>query len=325
MKARHLVLLLAGILAVSLAAPAAAQTEAPRTAWGAPDLQGIWDFRTITPMERPEELGDRVFLTEEEAANLEQATVDRNAQLLVAEARRTEAGGNVGAYNNFWMDRGTRTVSNRRTSLIVDPPNGRIPPVTADGQARKDAVAVRRGRPAFGPEDRSIGERCLLGFNAGPPMEPRAYNNHTQLFQTPDHVVILNEMVNDSRIVPLDGRDHLPEDVAQWRGDSRARWEDDTLVVETRNFHTDTAFSERQGSSPDMVLTERFTRVDDETLLYAATMDDPSTWTQPWTFEVTMFRTDEPVYEYACHEGNIGMDGILAGARADDARAAEQQ
>ena len=156
-------------------------------------------------------------------------------------------------------------------------------------------------------------------------MEPRAYNNHTQLFQTPDHVVILNEMVNDSRIVPLDGRDHLPEDVAQWRGDSRARWEDDTLVVETRNFHTDTAFSERQGSSPDMVLTERFTRVDDETLLYAATMDDPSTWTQPWTFEVTMFRTDEPVYEYACHEGNIGMDGILAGARADDARAAEQQ
>ena len=325
MKARHLVLLLAGILAVSLAAPAAAQNEMPRTAWGAPDLQGIWDFRTITPMERPEELGDRAFLTEEEAANLEQATVDRNAQLLVAEARRTEAGGNVGAYNNFWMDRGTRTVSNRRTSLIVDPPNGRIPPVTADGQARKDAVAVRRGRPAFGPEDRSIGERCLLGFNAGPPMEPRAYNNHTQLFQTPDHVVILNEMVNDSRIVPLDGRDHLPEDVAQWRGDSRARWEDDTLVVETRNFHTDTAFSERQGSSPDMVLTERFTRVDDETLLYAATMDDPSTWTQPWTFEVTMFRTDEPVYEYACHEGNIGMDGILAGARADDARAAEQQ
>ena len=325
MKARHLVLLLAGILAVSLAAPAAAQNEAPRTAWGAPDLQGIWDFRTITPMERPEQFGDRAFLTEEEAANMEQATVDRNAQLLEAEAQRTEAGGNVGAYNNFWMDRGTRTVSNRRTSLIVDPPNGRIPPVTADGQARKDAVAVRRGRPAFGPEDRSIGERCLLGFNAGPPMEPRAYNNHTQLFQTPDHVVILNEMVNDSRIVPLDGRDRLPNDVAQWRGDSRARWEGDTLVVETRNFHTDTAFSERQGSSPDMVLTERFTRVDDETLLYAATMDDSSTWTQPWTFEVTMFRTDEPVYEYACHEGNIGMDGILAGARADDARAAQQQ
>ncbi len=326
MKPRHLPLLLAVVTIASLAAaPALAQGEAPRTPWGAPDLQGIWDFRTITPMERPEDLGDRAFLTEEEAANLEQATVDRNAQLLVAEARRTEAGGNVGAYNNFWMDRGTRTVSNRRTSLIVDPPNGRIPPVTADGQARKDAVAVRRGRPAFGPEDRSIGERCLLGFNAGPPMEPRAYNNHAQLFQTPDHVVILNEMVNDSRIIPLDGRDHLPEDVTQWRGDSRARWEDDTLVVETRNFHTDTAFSERQGSSPGMVLTERFTRVDDETLFYAATMDDASTWTQPWTFEVTMFRTDEPVYEYACHEGNIGMDGILAGARADDARAAQQQ
>ena len=326
MKARHLVLLFASATVVSLAAaPAVAQNEPLRTPWGAPDLQGIWDFRTITPMERPEALGDQEFLTAEEAANLEQATVDRNEELLQAAARRTEAGGNVGAYNNFWMDRGTRTVSNRRTSLIVDPPNGRIPPVTADGQARKDAVAVRRGRPAYGPEDRSIGERCLLGFNAGPPMEPRAYNNHTQLFQTPDHVVILNEMVNDSRIVPLDGRDHLPEHVKQWRGDSRARWEGDTLLVETRNFHTDTAFSERQGSSPDMVLTERFTRIDDETLLYAATMDDASTWTQPWTFEVTMFRTDEPVYEYACHEGNIGMDGILAGARADDTRAAQQQ
>ena len=325
MKARHLVLLLAVVTIVSLApAPAVAQNEAPRTAWGAPDLQGIWDFRTITPMERPEELGEQAFLTEEEAANLEQATVDRNAQLLQAEAQRTEAGGNVGAYNNFWMDRGTRTVSNRRTSLIVDPPNGRIPPVTAAGQARKDALAERRGRPAYGPEDRSMGERCILGFNAGPPMEPRAYNNHAQLFQTPDHVVILNEMVNDARIVPIDGRGHLPNDVTQWRGDSRGRWEGDTLVVETRNFHTDTAFSERQGSSPDMLLTERFTRVDDGTLLYEATMDDASTWTQPWTFEVTMFRTEEPVYEYACHEGNIGMDGILTGARADDARSAQQ-
>ena len=325
MKARHLVLLLAVVTIVSLApAPAVAQNEAPRTAWGAPDLQGIWDFRTITPMERPEELGEQAFLTEEEAANLEQATVDRNAQLLQAEAQRTEAGGNVGAYNNFWMDRGTRTVSNRRTSLIVDPPNGRIPPVTAAGQARKDALAERRGRPAYGPEDRSMGERCILGFNAGPPMEPRAYNNHAQLFQTPGHVVILNEMVNDARIVPIDGRGHLPNDVTQWRGDSRGRWEGDTLVVETRNFHTDTAFSERQGSSPDMLLTERFTRVDDGTLLYEATMDDASTWTQPWTFEVTMFRTEEPVYEYACHEGNIGMDGILTGARADDARSAQQ-
>ena len=325
MRARHLVPLFAVVVVVSLTAgPAAAQSEAPRTAWGAPDLQGIWDFRTITPMERPEELGERAFLTEEEAANLEQATVDRNERLLLQAAQRTEAGGNVGAYNNFWMDRGTRTVSNRRTSLIVDPPHGRIPPVTAAGQARKDALAERRGRPAYGPEDRSMGERCILGFNAGPPMEPRAYNNHAQLFQTPNHVVILNEMVNDARIVPLDGRDNLPGHVTQWRGDSRGRWEGDTLVVETRNFHTDTAFSERQGSSPDMLLTERFTRVDDGTLLYEATMDDASTWTQPWTFEVTMFRTEEPVFEYACHEGNIGMDGILAGARADDARAAQQ-
>ena len=298
---------------------AGAQGEAPRTPWGYPDLQGVWDYGTITPMERPEEVGDREFLTEEEAANLEQATVDRNARLLQEPRRPTEAGGNVGAYNNFWMDRGTRTVSNRRTSLIVDPPNGRIPPATPTGQSRKSAVDERRERPAYGPWDRSVGERCILGFNAGPPMEPSAYNNQAQLFQTPDHVVILNEMVHDARIIPLDGRDHLPDHVTQWRGDSRARWDGDTLVVETRNFHTLTAFSERQGSSPDMVLTERFTRVDEDTLLYAATMDDASTWPQPWSYQITMFRTREPVYEYACHEGNYGLQNILAGARAEEA------
>ncbi len=300
-----------------LVGPALGQST--KTAWGDPDLQGIWDFRTITPMERSEELADQEFLTAEEAANREREVVERNEQLDQRAAQRTEAGGRVGAYNNFWMDRGTRTVGSRRTSLIVDPGNGRIPPLTAAGQARKDATAALRARPAIGPEDRSMGERCLLGFNAGPPMEPRAYNNHAQLFQTPTHLVILNEMVNDARIVPLDGRAHLPGDTRQWRGDSRGRWEGDTLVVETRNFHTRTAFSERQGSSPEMRLVERFTRLDAETLLYEATMNDPSTWTRPWTFEVTMFRSDEPVYEYACHEGNYGMDGILVGARADDA------
>ena len=305
------------VMVTMLASPALGQSTT--TAWGDPNLQGIWDFRTITPMERPEELADQEFLTAEEAANLEQEVLDRNDELDARAAQRTEAGGRVGAYNNFWMDRGTRTDGGRRTSLIVDPPNGRIPALTADGQGRKDATAALRGRLAIGPEDRSMGERCLLGFNAGPPMEPRAYNNHTQFFQTPNHLVILNEMVNDARVVPLDGRGHLPDGVRQWRGDSRGRWEADTLVVETRNFHTRTAFSERQGSSPDMHLVERFTRVDADTLLYAATMTDPSTWTEPWTFEVSMVRSDEPVYEYACHEGNYGMDGILAGARSDEA------
>ena len=305
------------VMVTMLASPALGKSTT--TAWGDPNLQGIWDFRTITPMERPEELADQEFLTAEEAANLEQEVLDRNDELEARAAQRTEAGGRVGAYNNFWMDRGTRTDGGRRTSLIVDPPNGRVPALTVDGQGRKDATAALRGRLAIGPEDRSMGERCLLGFNAGPPMEPRAYNNHTQFFQTPNHLVILNEMVNDARVVPLDGRGHLPDDVRQWRGDSRGRWEGDTLVVETRNFHIRTAFSERQGSSPDMHLVERFTRVDADTLLYAATMTDPSTWTEPWTFEISMVRSDEPVYEYACHEGNYGMDGILAGARSDEA------
>jgi len=220
------------------------------------------------------------------------------------------------------MDRGTRVVDTRRTSLIVDPPNGRIPPLTPEGQQRKDATAAARQRPARGPEDRSMGERCLLGFNGGPPMEPRAYNNHAQLFQTPGHVVILNEMVNDARVIPLDGRPHVDDRIRQWRGDSRGRWEGDTLVVETTNFYLQTAFSERQGSTPALHLVERFTRRSADILVYEATMTDPATWASPWTFEVPMARSDEPVYEYACHEGNYGMDGIMAGARADEAAAA---
>ena len=203
----HRTLVAAGglaVLVVSGAPAASAQSaaEAPRTPWGAPDLQGVWDFRTITPLERPEELGDQAFLTPEEAAEQEREVVERNARLWNEAARRTEAGGNVGAYNNFWMDRGTRTVGTRRTSLIVDPPNGRIPPLSEAGQARADARAeYRRDHPADSWEDRSVGERCVLGFNSGPPMEPRAYNNHMQLFQTADHVVILNEMVHDARII----------------------------------------------------------------------------------------------------------------------------
>ena len=328
-NARTLAAALSVIAVTSMAPPASAgqagEPSAPRTPWGTPDLQGTWDFRTITPMERPEEYAAREFLTAEESAALERGAVDRNTRLNLPSEIRTEllpAGGNVGAYNNFWMDRGTRVVGSRRTSLVVVPSNGRIPSLTAAGQARKDAAAAARRRPARGPEDRSMGERCLLGFNGGPPMEPRAYNNHVQLFQTPDHVVILNEMVNDSRVIPLDGRPHLPADVSQWRGDSRARWVGDTLVVETTNFHSRTAFSERQGSTRSMHLVERFTRLSTETLVYAATMTDPETWTAPWTFEVSMVASPEPVYEYACHEGNYGMEGILAGARADEREAA---
>ena len=315
-------------LVLSAPAPALAQNEAsesPRTPWGAPDLQGVWDFRTITPLQRPEELGDQAFLTEEEAANQEQEVVERNARLWNQAAQRTEAGGNVGAYNNFWMDRGTRTVGSRRTSLIVDPPNGRIPPLSAEGQARADARAeYRAAHPADSWEDRSVGERCVLGFNSGPPMEPRAYNNHMQLFQTADHVVILNEMVHDARIIPLDGGS-LHEGVTQWMGDSRGRWEGDTLVVDTTNFYNKNSFTERYGATTAMTLVERFTRVDAETLLYEFTVEDPATWTVPWTVEVPMLYSDDQVWEYACHEGNYGMDGILAGHRAEERDAAQDQ
>ncbi len=312
-------------LVSSAPAPAPAQTEELRTPWGAPDLQGVWDFRTITPLQRPEELGDQAFLTEEEAANQERDVVERNARLWNQEAQRTEAGGNVGAYNNFWMDRGTRTVGSRRTSLIVDPPNGRIPPLSAEGQARADARAdYRAAHPADSWEDRSVGERCVLGFNSGPPMEPRAYNNHMQLFQTADYVVILNEMVHDARIIPLDGGS-LHEGVTQWMGDSRGRWEGDTLVVDTTNFYNKNSFTERYGATTAMTLVERFTRVDAETLLYEFTVEDPATWTAPWTVEVPMLYSDDQVWEYACHEGNYGMDGILAGHRAEERDAAQDR
>ena len=216
---------------------ASAQTDPPRTTWGQPDLQGVWDFRSITPMQRPNDRADQEFLTAEEAAELDQAAVERDVRSWNREARRTEAGGNVGAYNNFWMDRGLKSVGTRRTSLIVYPPNGRMPSMTPSGQERAQARRdYAREHPADSWSDFSSGVRCILGFNAGPPFTPSAYNNNMQLFQTPDTVVVMTEMVNTSRVIPLNGQPHLDPDVLQWSGDSRGYWEGDTLVVETRNF-----------------------------------------------------------------------------------------
>jgi len=311
------------VVIVSLSAvPAVAQSDAPRTAWGQPDLQGVWDFRSITPLQRPERLENQEFLTEEEAAELEQAAVARDAAAWDREARRTEAGGNVGAYNNFWMDRGQKAVGTRRTSLIVDPPNGRMPEQTTAAQQRAGVRRdYRREHPADGPEDFSNGVRCILGFNAGPPFTPSAYNNNMQLFQTPDHVVVVTEMVHTARIIPLDGSPHLPSNVQQWSGDSRGHWEGETLVVETTN-HTDK--TRWRGSTPDMRLVERFTRVDAETLLYEFTVTDPKTWTAPWTSAVPLLLNPEPMFEYACHEGNYSMGVMLAGTREEEKAAAEQ-
>ena len=323
MRQRQIVALgvLAAIVATAGLAPPAAAQDGPRTAWGAPDLQGVWDFRTITPLQRPEQYGDREFLTQEEAATLEQGAVDRDERLLLAPPRRTEAGGSVGAYNNFWMDRGTRTIGTRRTSLIIDPPNGRMPALSEAGQARADARRERRAdHPADSWLDRSTFDRCILGFNTGPPMTPGGYNQNMQVFQTEDTVVILNEMVHDSRIIPIDGTPRTG--IGSWTGESRGRWEGDTLVVETNNFTDKTRW---RGSSENMTLVERLTRQDDDTLVYTFTVTDPDTWVQPWTAEIPMRRGEEPLYEYACHEGNYSMEGILAGARADERAAAEQQ
>ncbi len=315
---RLALLALVGLLA--LPALAVAQDGGPRTDWGAPDLQGVWDFRTITPMERPEDLGDKAFLTEEEAAERERNAVERDIELWEAEARRTEPGGNVGGYNNFWMDRGTRVIGTRRTSLIIDPPNGRLPEMTEAGQARRAA-----GRGSFSDQiqasytDFSNADRCLMGFNAGPPITPGGYNQNVQIFQTPDHVVLMTEMVHTVRAVPLDGRSALDESLAQWSGDSRGHWEGDTLVVETANFDVDRNW---RGASAGMRLEERFTRIDADTLEYEYTVTDPETWVAPWTVNLPMVRSDLPLFEYACHEGNYAMETMLTGARTEAAAAA---
>ena len=314
---------LAATLAAALFIPAAAAGQddawqAPRTADGRPDLQGVWDFRSLTPLERPEAIADQDVFTAEEAA---QFTEERLAAL---DKDQPGPDGRIplsGGYNDFWWDYGRELTDDLRTSLVVDPPDGRIPSLTADGRERADLRRAALGRDAHGPEDRGAFERCILGFNAGPPMNPSAYNNNMQLFQTAGHVVILNEMVHDARIVPLDGSDHLPDGVRQWRGDSRGRWEGDTLVVETKNFTGKTSF---RGTGPGLRLVERFTRVAEGTLLYEYTVTDPESFERPWSVAVPMRKNDLPVFEYACHEGNYGMLNLMVSARSEDARKAAE-
>jgi hypothetical protein len=196
---------------------------------------------------------------------------------------------------------------------VVDPPDGKIPALTEEGKKRAAELAAVRARPATGPEDRNFWERCLVAPNSGPPMLPSAYNNNVQIFQTPDTVTIYNEMINDARIVPLDGRPHVPANIRLWRGDSRGKWDGDTLVVETTNFRDDGVF---RGATASMRLVERFRRVDAATLLYEFTVSDPATWTRPWSVALPMKKSGGEVYEYACHEGNYGMVNLLSGARA---------
>ena len=329
MRIRTLGIVLLAGAAFLLAAPAAsAQSNGDggdqlKTPDRHPDISGIWDFRTVTPLERPEQFADKEFLTAEEAAAYEQERVIANNADLNREDTTTDRAVVNGtresadlrlAYNDFWWDRGTTAVDTRRTSLVVDPPNGRLPALTDAAEQRRAERFRISQRPSEGPEDRSLAERCITGFNSGPPMLPAAYNMNVQIFQTKDHVVLLNEMVHNARIIPLDGSTH---DVPLWTGVSTGRWEGDTLVVETKNFLRETSFRE---SGKNLMLTERFERRDADTLIYSFTVEDPSTWTAPWSVELPMRRSDMPIFEYACHEGNYGMEGTLSGARAVENR-----
>ena len=297
--------------------------EVSRTAWGDPDLNGVWDFRTLTPFERPEDLADQEFFTEEEAAAYE---ANRLAEFEVRDDQ--EPADIVGNYNQFWFDPGDQVSATNQTSLVIDPPSGRVPALVSAAQAKVDALREHREgidphAPTYGGFVDDLGGgmfavRCILGFNSGPPMTPGGYNQNVQLFQTPNHVVLLNEMVHSSRVIPLDGRDHISDKVRQWMGDSRGHWEGNTLVVETTNFLRETSF--RNGvTTSDLKLVEKFTRTDAGTLMYDVTVEDPNTWSRPWSYRIPMRANDMPIFEYACHEGNYGLENILAGAREKEA------
>jgi len=319
------------VLAVTMLvqAPTAAQSPKwtpPRTPDGKPDIQGTYTFRTITPLQRPETLAGKNVLTAEEAAAFEASENKRqNRDLFDPEKGAPSLGyaprsqGGVLSYNEFWYERGSQVTEDRRTSLIVDPPDGRIP-FTPATRARNAQMAARVGTFADSYEDRSLADRCILGFNSGPPMVSGSYNNNVQIVQAPGYVVIVNEMVHNARMIPTDGRPHGT--IPRWTGDSRGRWEGDTLVVDTVNFKRETSLS---GSSAATHLVERFTRIDPKTIRYEFTVTDPTTYTRPWTAVMPLREIDELLYEYACHEGNYGLRGILAGARAQEKAEAAKQ
>jgi hypothetical protein len=304
-------------------APAKREWSPARTLDGQIDIEGVWDFSTITPLSRPAALGDKQTFSPEEAADFERAENLRQNRDLIDPRKGglNYLPGSVVPYNEFWYERGTTIVGSRRTSLIVDPPDGRVPALTPQAQRRLDALDAEAREEQLGTvradsaQSRSLVDRCIAGLNAGPPFVPGAYNNRVQIVQGPEHVVFVMEMIHEPRVVPVDGRPHLPPAIRPYVGDSRGRWDGRTLVVNTRNFRRETAF---RGSSASMRLEERFTRTGPDTLLYQFTVEDPSTWMRPWTAVVPLQKVDEPIFEYACHEGNYAMRNILAGARAQE-------
>lgn len=288
-----------------------AQSDVPRTEYGDPDLQGTYTFRTITPLQRPPELANKETLTPEEAAEWEAYENQRqNRDLIIDSVGGAGYPPGVISYNEFWYERGVETIESRRTSLIYDPPNGRMPSLNAIGQERA-RIREENRRLSLGPEARTLQDRCIRSNGAGPPLVPGSYNNNIQIVQTSDHVMILSEMVHRARIIPFSDQ-HQTRNIRRWDGDSIARWDGDTLVITTRNFFYD---DNPRGLSTDAVIEERIRRIDADTLDYDFTVTDPRSWDVSWSARFPLRRIDDPVYEYACHEGNHGLPGILAGWR----------
>ena len=309
----------------------------PRTPDGQPDLQGVWANNTVTPFERPQELAGKEFLTDDELAVLKQraarlfggagdfAPGDELFLTLLRNPQEHRSPRPTGDYNQVWLDDGL--VFENRTSQIVDPPDGQLPPLTPQGRQQQAAAAVsRRLHPADGPEDRVPQERCITFGTARVGFLQARNNSYHQIIQTPGYVVIYSEMIHEARIIPLDGRPHTSTTIRSWSGDSRGRWDGQTLVIDTTNFSAHPTFLQKPSlpvSGEHVHLTERLTPVDPDTIRYEATVDDPTTWTKSWTAVTTWKRSSEPMFEYACHEANYALVHILRGARADENAAAE--
>jgi hypothetical protein len=277
-----------------------------------PDLQGYWTSATLTPFERPRELAGKEFFTAEEAAAFEKRTNETNDRDRRGATPQADV---AAAYNEAWFDRGSKVFPTRRTSVVIDPPDGRVPPLTPEAQKIAAQRAEVQRRMPYDPEEFALPVRCILWPTAGPPMVPGPYNNNYEIVQTGDQVAIYVEMIHDVRIIPVNGRPHLNKKIRLWLGDPVGHWEGDTLVVDTTNFTDKTHY---RGSDENLHLSERFTRTAPDVLMYRFTVDDPTAFTKPWTGEIAMVRTKGPLYEYACHEGNYAMTNILRAARKSE-------
>ena len=311
MTSRNFLIAVFMLLLSPLAVSQPSAYEPPRTPDGHPDLQGTFTFRTLTPMQRPTELGERAVLTEEEAA--EWAVFEnrrQNRDLIIDSVGGAQYPPGVISYNEFWYERGDDTVVDRRTSLIVDPPNGRIPALTEEALQRRRDVSTMR-ELSLGPEARPYAERCIVTRTSGPPMQPGSYNLNVQFVQTSAYFMIMNEMIHNVRVVRMN-KEHRDGPSMNWEGDSVGHWEGNTLVIDTVNFWKGTAFAD---STSKMHLVEKFTRTGPDSIQYQFTIEDPTTWIAPWTAVIPMRSMHQPIYEYACHEGNYGFHGVMAGIR----------